>query len=72
MSLESDKARTCTEVLMQAMEEFGESEAKAVVILFVDEAGDAVIMRNASNTQTIGLCEYGKESAMRRIFQDAP
>ena len=70
MSVESDKARTCTEVLMCAMESFGESELKAIVVLYVDEGGDVVILRNASHTQTIGLCEYGRQIAIRHMFRE--
>ena len=64
------ETRSSPDVLIQALEEFGKSEAKAVVVIFTDEANEIVIMSNASRSQWIGLCEYGKQSIIHRIFKD--
>lgn len=64
-----DAGRTCSEILFAALEEFTKAEAKHVVVLFSDENDDAVMIRNATHTQTIGLCDYGIQCARRGLFR---
>jgi hypothetical protein len=69
LTTNEDKIPSCTDILIQALEDFGIAEPTSLVLLYTNKDGELVITRNASHTQTIGLCEYGKECAIRRIFE---
>lgn len=66
---EEDSIPTCTELLIKALEDFGTAEPTSVVILYTNQEGELIMMRNATHTQLIGLCEYGKQAGLRRIFE---
>lgn len=61
---------TCSELLFRALEDFNKSEEKALLLIYVNENDDLHILRNSSNSQALGLCEYGKESILRAIFEE--
>jgi hypothetical protein len=61
---------TCTEILLKTLEHFGESEAEAVVVLYINKNDEIVITRNAKNTLALGLCEYGRQSVKNAIFRE--
>lgn len=62
--------RSSTDILMNALEEFGKSEAKSVMVIWTDEAGDVCICSNATRTQGLGFCAYVKESIIREMFSE--
>lgn len=64
----SDEIPSCTDILIKALEDFGIAEPASLVLLYTNNEGEIVLTRNASHTQAIGLCEYGKQAALRRIF----
>lgn len=65
-----DATRTCSEVLFAALEEFAKSEATSVLVIFTDEGGDLVIMRNANDSHALGMCEFAKQRILHRIFSE--
>ena len=52
--------RTGTETLIAAMEEFGQSEPKAVVVIYANEDGEVLISGNTGKCMALGLIETGK------------
>lgn len=63
-----DAARSCTQILIEALEEFGEIEPKTLVLIYINEDGELILKRNANHTQLIGMCDAGKEMGRRAIF----
>ena len=57
---------TATELIMAVMEEFGTAEAKEMLVVWNDEAGDVLIASNCDDVTTIGLAEYAKGRSMVR------
>jgi hypothetical protein len=62
-----------TEVLIKAMETFGEVEPDAVLIIWTDERGDLCFTHDGhlTNTQALGLLEAVKALVVRRIVGPA-
>ena len=60
-----------TELLIEIMSRFSETEPRAVVVVWTDDS-DSVNMKTNSIgcTQAIGLMEYAKHNALRGIFRD--
>ena len=58
---------TGTDVLIKAMEEFGNSEPTAVMVVFSSQNGDMDILSNCSQLTTIGLAEYAKDRCLRQL-----
>lgn len=61
-------ARTASEILFDALADFNQSEATAVVILYTNDAGDLCIKSNAVYSSGIGMCHYGREMFVRKLF----
>lgn len=70
MADEPEAIPTCTELLIKALEDFGVAEPTSLVLLYTNKDGELVLMRNATHTQLIGLCEYGRQAGLRRIFSE--
>jgi hypothetical protein len=70
--IESDKTQdiNCTDLLMGVLEEFGNCEAKSVIVLYLNENDEIILRRNTGNSLTIGLCDYGKQVSRRCIFKE--
>lgn len=68
--MKQGEMRNATDVVMAVLEDFAKSEGISVVILHTNEAGDMCITSNATKSMGLGLCEYGKQSIIRRIFED--
>ena len=64
---DDDKIPTCTELLIKALEDFGVAEPSSLVLLYTNHDGELVLMRNATHTQLIGLCEYGKQAGQYSV-----
>ncbi len=52
--------RTANETIIRAMEEFGISEPKGIVIIHTDESGELVINGNTGKCLALGMIETAK------------
>jgi hypothetical protein len=62
--------QTGTEVLVRAMEDFGVSEPRAVVVLYTNEDDDVVCHTNVKRVEAVGLLEVAKDLVLRK-YQNA-
>jgi hypothetical protein len=60
---------TSTDFLVQVMEHFAKSEPKTLLLVWVDEGGDVNMTNHGSVMDVVGLAEYAKATALRRIFE---
>lgn len=64
---EEEKKQSATEVLVAALESFGESEPEAVMVLFTNEAGE---LRWRSNIDSVcmrlGMLRYADAAMVKR------
>jgi hypothetical protein len=51
---------TSTDLLMKAMEKFGDSEPVACLIIWTDINGDIQFASNSPMSHIMGMCEYAK------------
>jgi hypothetical protein len=62
---------TGTELLIEAMESFGESEPSAVIVVYVSDDGFMKYKSNINSTcMKIGMLEFAKECVTRKAFAD--
>ena len=52
--------RSANDTIIRAMEEFGISEPKAIVIIHTDESGELVINGNTGKCLALGMIETAK------------
>jgi len=64
----NDSEMTCSEILFRALEDFNKSEAKSLVLIYINDKDELMLLRNTSNSQALGLCDYARESILRAIF----
>lgn len=60
---------TGTELLIEILERFGESEPTSVLVVWGNENDDICMKSNCLSTATIGLAEYAKHNALEGIFK---
>ena len=56
---------TATEIMVKAMEDFGQSEPNVLMVLYTTESGGVVCHSNAKRIEAIGLLEVTKDMIMR-------
>lgn len=62
---------TGTELLIETMELFSESEPSAVIVIFVAEDGFMKYKSNIDSTcMKIGMLEFAKECVVRTAFEN--
>ncbi len=67
----SEKMPTATEVLVEAMESFGESEPEVVLVLYTNAEGNLVWKTNTDSiAMKLGMMMYAEACMLNRIFKD--
>jgi hypothetical protein len=56
--------RSASEILVEAMEEFGRCEPRKVVITWTNENDDVVLKTNARRAECVGLLEIAHKMAL--------
>lgn len=65
------KTSTATEAVMRAMEQFGESEPKFAIVIFVNEKDELHWLRsNTSCTTTLGVLEAIRAQVLKDWLDD--
>lgn len=59
---------TATDLIMAVMEEFSTAEAKSMVVVWTDEGGEVCLASNCSDLEAIGMSEYLKARALKRMI----
>lgn len=67
MSVEKD-SRTCTDILIETLEDFGQSEPQYVLIIFNDDEGNITIKGNPPASMAVGMTEYAKHSIIQKFW----
>jgi hypothetical protein len=65
MNKTAHRDRTPSEVLIETLETFGESECKKVLVVFVDANDDVVIESNVRRLEALGMLEMSKDMILR-------
>ena len=60
--------QTASELCMEALDDFSQSEPIALLIIFTNEAGQIAVKSTCSASHAIGLAEYAKAEALARIM----
>lgn len=56
----SERQKTASQLLIEVMEGFGESEPRGILVLYTNEAGELNITANVGRSESIGLLEIAK------------
>lgn len=64
--MEEEHEATATEVVMKTMEDFAESEAKSIMILYTNEDDDVICQSNMRRVEALGMLELAKFMILRR------
>jgi hypothetical protein len=60
---------TGTDALIEVMEKWGESEPKALLVVWTDEDGNISVHTLGACTQAIGLAAYAKKYLLRWLLK---
>jgi len=61
-----DDSKSATEILMSAMEDFGGSEPRAIIVIFSNEDEDIIIRSNMRRAEAVGFCEIAKDMILKQ------
>lgn len=67
MSVEKDYP-TCTDILIETLEDFGQSEPQYVLIIFNDDEGKITIKGNPPASMAVDMAEYAKHSIIQNFW----
>jgi hypothetical protein len=59
--------KTATEILVEAMEAFGQSEPVSVVVLWRDRTDVMHLIHNSSSYEVVALTEIGKHMTIQQM-----
>ena len=63
---EQEERLTATEVVMKALEDFGESEATSIMVLYINKDEDIVCHSNMKRVEAVGILEVAKNLIFER------
>lgn len=65
----TDQEKSCTDLLIDYMEEFSHAEAKHLVFAFIDDQGGLVARRNCGRAHALGIVTAAAHSLAAKYYQ---
>jgi hypothetical protein len=66
----SDEMATATEVLVKTMEDFSNSEARSIMVIYTNENDDVVCHSNVKRCEGLGMLKVAEQMILRQVDSD--